>query len=59
MANIHNSRLLEMTKEITVAAVAGTDYTPGGAEGEKVAEFMQHIYDKLRDLASVGDIHDD
>jgi hypothetical protein len=45
-----NKHIIDMVKEITVAKMSNTNTPPSKEGGEKVAEFMQAIYDKLVEL---------
>ncbi|MFR2692625.1 MAG: hypothetical protein ACLTBV_18460 [Enterocloster bolteae] len=46
-----NKHIIDMVKEITVAKMSNILIPPPSKEGgEKVAEFMQAIYDKLVEL---------
>ena len=45
-----NKHIIDMVKEITVAKMSNTNTHPSKEGGEKVAEFMQAIYDKLVEL---------
>lgn len=47
---LRNSTLIEKTVEITVAKMSNTQTPPSKEGGEKVAAFMQVIYDKLVEL---------
>lgn len=50
MDKLSNKHLIEMVKEITIAKMSNTNTPPSKEGGEKVAEFMQIIYDKLVEL---------
>lgn len=50
-----NNSLIEKTVEITVAKMSNTQTPPSKEGGEKVAAFMQVIYDKLVELNSKAD----
>ncbi|MDF2858666.1 MAG: hypothetical protein K0Q87_4517 [Neobacillus sp.] len=52
MDKLSNCRLIEMVKDITVAKMSNTNTPPSKDGGEKIAEFMQVIYDKLAELNS-------
>ncbi len=52
MSRITNNTIVEMVKEITVAALSSTTRTANEANGKDVAAFMQAIYDKLNEFAS-------
>lgn len=55
MDRISNKHLIEMVKEITVAKMSNTNTPPSKDGGERVAEFMQAIYDKLVELNNKAD----
>jgi len=55
MASIRNNTIVEYTKEITIAMLSNTEARADGASGQKVAEFMQAVYDKLVELAKETD----
>ena len=55
MDKLGNKHLIEMVKEITVAKISNTNTSPSKEGGEKVAEFMQAIYDKLVELNNNAD----
>lgn len=55
MASIRNNTIVEYTKEITIAMLSNTDTRADGPAGQKVAEFMQAVYDKLVELAKETD----
>ena len=50
MEKFTNKLLIEMVKDITVAKMSNTTMPPSKEGGQKVAEFMQVIYDKLVEL---------
>ena len=50
MDKLGNKHLIEMVKDITIAKLSNTNVPPTKEGGEKVAEFMQIIYDKLVEL---------
>ncbi|MFQ9209587.1 MAG: hypothetical protein ACLR3S_10970 [Clostridium fessum] len=54
MDKLGNKHLIEMVK-ITVAKMSNTNTSPSKEGGEKVAEFMQAIYDKLVELNNNAD----
>lgn len=47
---LRNHNLIEKTVEITVARMSNTNLLISKEGGEKVAEFMQEIYNKLVEL---------
>ena len=49
-----NKWLLEIVKDITVAKMSNTTLAPSKEGGEKVADFMQEIYNKLVELNGEG-----
>lgn len=49
---LSNKHIIEMVKEITIAKMSNTNTPPSKEGGEKVAEFMQIIYNKLVELNS-------
>lgn len=52
MPKLQNTEIIEMVKDITVAKMSNTNTPPSKDGGEKIAEFMQAIYDKLAELNS-------
>lgn len=50
MDKLSNRAVIEMVKDITVAKMSNTNTVPNKDGGEKVAEFMQVVYDKLVEL---------
>lgn len=55
MDRLSNKHLIEMVKEITIAKMSNTNIPPTEEGGEKVAEFMQIVYDKLVELNNKAD----
>ena len=55
MDKLSNKHVIDMVKEITVAKMSNTNPPPSKEGGEKVAEFMQVIYDKLIELNNKAD----
>ena len=55
MDRLSNKHLIEMVKEITIAKMSNTNIPPTKEGGEKVAEFMQIVYDKLVELNNKAD----
>lgn len=49
---LSNSSIIGMVKDITIAKLSNTDSPATKENGEKVAEFMQVIYDKISELNS-------
>lgn len=45
-----NRYIMEMVRDITIAAVSDSGLMPCEATGENVADFMQEIYNKLVEL---------
>ena len=52
MTSGRNEYLLEMVRDITVAKMSNTTITPNKEGGQKVADFMQEIYNKLVELSN-------
>lgn len=55
MDKLSNKHVIDMVKEITVAKMSNTNTPLSKEGGEKVAEFMQVIYDKLIELNNKAD----
>lgn len=45
-----NRYIMEMVRDITIAAVSNSDIPPCEGSGENVADFMQEVYNKLVEL---------
>ena len=48
MSRLTNRNIIDIVKEITVAYVSGGDHTPCKETGQKVSDYMQDIYDKVK-----------
>ncbi len=55
MDRLGNKHIIDMVKEITIAKMSNTNTAPSKEGGEKVAEFMQVIYNKLVELNNKAD----
>ena len=47
---LSNKSVLEMSKEITVSALQGTDKSVNACTGSDVADFFEAIYNKISEL---------
>lgn len=47
MSEQTNRYIMEMVRDITIAAVSNSTIIPCDGTGENVADFMQEIYNKL------------
>ena len=54
MAQLSNSRIIELVKEITIAKMPEQDTVTNKEYAKQVTEFMQIIYDKLVELNNRG-----
>ncbi len=52
---MRNSVIIEYVKDITVAKLSSNDHPATGENGQAVADFMQHVYDKLVELDKDAD----
>lgn len=52
MSVLSNKSVLEMAKEITVAALQNSDKTVNEYNGVEVAKFFETIYNKISELNS-------
>lgn len=50
MSRMSNQQIVDYVKEITVAMVSNSGRTASGENGKNVADFMQAIYDKLKEF---------
>lgn len=52
MAGLSNKSILEMAKEITIAALQSTDKSVNKCTGADTANFFEAVYNKISELNS-------